>query len=170
MATHSSILAWRIPWTEKPGRLQSMGSQKSDMTWWLNHHHQDVYINSKLLIYLPTSPLVTISLFSMSVILLLFCKKVHLYHFLDPTYKQYNFISIFFSSPNLYLLTYSLRCLSSQGSSMQSPLRRKHFTVWKTALPTDSQGYLSEFNKSLSFLSIVMCWRFTMWQALIMQI
>ena len=28
MATHFSILAWRIPWTEKPGRLQSMGSQK----------------------------------------------------------------------------------------------------------------------------------------------
>ena len=25
MATHSSILSWRIPWTEKPGRLQSMG-------------------------------------------------------------------------------------------------------------------------------------------------
>ena len=29
MATHSSILAWRIPWTEKPGRIQSMGLQKS---------------------------------------------------------------------------------------------------------------------------------------------
>ena len=29
MATHSSILAWRISWTEEPGRLQSMGSQKS---------------------------------------------------------------------------------------------------------------------------------------------
>ena len=28
MATHSSILAWRILWTEEPGRLQSMGSQK----------------------------------------------------------------------------------------------------------------------------------------------
>ena len=28
MATHSSSLAWRIPWTEEPGRLQSMGSQK----------------------------------------------------------------------------------------------------------------------------------------------
>ena len=26
MVTHSSILAWRIPWTEEPGRLQSMGS------------------------------------------------------------------------------------------------------------------------------------------------
>ena len=28
MATHSSILAWRIPWTENPGGLQSMGSQR----------------------------------------------------------------------------------------------------------------------------------------------
>ena len=29
MATHRSIFAWRIPWTEEPGGLQSMGSQKS---------------------------------------------------------------------------------------------------------------------------------------------
>ena len=29
MANHSSVLAWRIPWTEEPGGLQSMGSQKS---------------------------------------------------------------------------------------------------------------------------------------------
>ena len=28
MATHSSILAWRIPWTEEPGRLQSIGSHR----------------------------------------------------------------------------------------------------------------------------------------------
>ena len=28
MATHSSILAWKIPWTEEPGRLQSMGWQR----------------------------------------------------------------------------------------------------------------------------------------------
>ena len=32
MATHSSILAWKIPWTEEPGSLQSMGSQESDRT------------------------------------------------------------------------------------------------------------------------------------------
>ena len=38
MATHS-ILAWRIPWTEEPGRLQSMGLQESDTTERLNHHH-----------------------------------------------------------------------------------------------------------------------------------
>ena len=29
MATHSSILAWRIPWTEEPGELQSFGSQRA---------------------------------------------------------------------------------------------------------------------------------------------
>ena len=33
MATHSIILAWRIPWIGEPGRLQSMGLQESDMTW-----------------------------------------------------------------------------------------------------------------------------------------
>ena len=31
MATHYSILAWRIPWTEEPGGLQSVGSQESDI-------------------------------------------------------------------------------------------------------------------------------------------
>ena len=36
MATHSSFLAWRIPWTEEPGELQSMGSQKSQTL----HFHQ----------------------------------------------------------------------------------------------------------------------------------
>ena len=32
MATHSSILAWRIPWTEQPGGLQSVGRKESGMT------------------------------------------------------------------------------------------------------------------------------------------
>ena len=32
MAAHSSILAWRVPWTEEPGGLQSMGRKESDMT------------------------------------------------------------------------------------------------------------------------------------------
>ena len=33
MATHSSVLAWRIPWTEKPGRLQSVGSHRGGHDW-----------------------------------------------------------------------------------------------------------------------------------------
>ena len=32
MAAHSSIVAWKIPWTEEPGGLQSMGSKELDMT------------------------------------------------------------------------------------------------------------------------------------------
>ena len=35
MATHFSILAWEIPWTEEPGGLQSMGHRELDMTKWL---------------------------------------------------------------------------------------------------------------------------------------
>ena len=38
MATHSSILAWRIPWTEEPGGLQSMGSQSETLLKRLSTH------------------------------------------------------------------------------------------------------------------------------------
>ena len=42
MATHSSTLAWKVPWTEEPGRLQSMGSQSqtrlSDFTFTFHFH------------------------------------------------------------------------------------------------------------------------------------
>ena len=39
MATHFSIPAWRIPWTEEPGRLQFMDWQESDMTIYLSFWH-----------------------------------------------------------------------------------------------------------------------------------
>ena len=39
MATHYSILAWRIPWTEEPGQLQSMGSQRVGSDWVTNIMH-----------------------------------------------------------------------------------------------------------------------------------
>ena len=39
MATHSSILAWRIPWTEEPGGLQSTGSQRVRHSWVYTHTH-----------------------------------------------------------------------------------------------------------------------------------
>ena len=46
MATHSSILAWRIPWTEEPGGLQSTGSQRvghdySNFTFTFTFREQD---------------------------------------------------------------------------------------------------------------------------------
>ena len=39
MATHSSILAWKIPWTEEPGGLQSMGLQRVGHDWACTHMH-----------------------------------------------------------------------------------------------------------------------------------
>ena len=36
MATHSSVLAWKIPWTEEPGGLQSMGLQRVGQVWATN--------------------------------------------------------------------------------------------------------------------------------------
>ena len=39
MATHSSILVWIIPWTEKPGELQSMGSQRLTHDWATKRAH-----------------------------------------------------------------------------------------------------------------------------------
>ena len=38
MAPHSRTLAWKIPWTEEPGGMQSMGGYESDMTEWLHFH------------------------------------------------------------------------------------------------------------------------------------
>ena len=48
MATHSSILAWRIPWTEEPGGLQFMGSQTAGHNWvtfthWANGKSWDIF-------------------------------------------------------------------------------------------------------------------------------
>ena len=42
MATHSSIFAWEILWTEEPGGLQSMGSQELDMTELLNNSNNSI--------------------------------------------------------------------------------------------------------------------------------
>ena len=48
MATCSSILAWKIPWTEETGGLQYMGSQESDTIKWLSRHTQHIWIQSVL--------------------------------------------------------------------------------------------------------------------------
>ena len=44
MVTHSSIPAWRIPWTKEPDRLQSMGRKESDTTEQLTHTHTHIVI------------------------------------------------------------------------------------------------------------------------------
>ena len=46
MATHSSILAWRIPWTEEPCWLQSKSCKESDTTEWLVHTHMHAHAHT----------------------------------------------------------------------------------------------------------------------------
>ena len=77
MATHSSVLAWRIPGTGEPGGLPSMGSHRVGHDWSdLAAVPAVVYVNPKLLICLHphTLPLLVTSLLSLSVSLFLFCK------------------------------------------------------------------------------------------------
>ena len=47
MAIHSSILAWKIPWTEEPGRLQSKGLQRVGQDWVTKNKHTP-YVKSGL--------------------------------------------------------------------------------------------------------------------------
>ena len=49
MTTHTSILAWKIPWTEEPGGPQSMGRTESDTTEWLTLSFSHVCVHAKLL-------------------------------------------------------------------------------------------------------------------------
>ena len=53
MATHSSALAWEIPWTEEPGRLQSMWSQIVDLVIQQQHSFKNsVYVLAKFIVIL----------------------------------------------------------------------------------------------------------------------
>ena len=87
MATHSNILAWRIPWIEEPDRLQSMGSQSQIRLQRLSTQHAHVYIYCHVhwvLSTLPSQfvppsayPAVPTSPFSTSVSPSLPCRLVH---------------------------------------------------------------------------------------------
>ena len=48
MAIHTSILAWKVPWTEEPSRLQSMGSQRVGHDWATKHTHTHTYTHTHI--------------------------------------------------------------------------------------------------------------------------
>ena len=50
MAPHCSTLAWKIPWTEEPGGLESMGSQKLRPNWVMKHSHATAYTPMKTIL------------------------------------------------------------------------------------------------------------------------
>ena len=56
MVTHISILAWRIPWTEEPGRLQYMGLQRDRHNWVTNNIIQYNIVSLKVTVLTPDFP------------------------------------------------------------------------------------------------------------------
>ena len=78
MATHSSILVWRIPWMEESGWLQSMRSQRVDTTDRLTHTHTHTHTHNTTGVPLPYSCLFLL-------ILVLFCMCTRYYSFVRKT-------------------------------------------------------------------------------------
>ena len=56
MATHSSTLAWKIPWTEKPGRLQSIGSRTVGHNWVTSSHFISLHFTSQKVLNSASTP------------------------------------------------------------------------------------------------------------------
>ena len=73
MATHNSILAWRIPWTEEPGGLQSMGLQRVRRDWAANIFTFHYYLQSQV----DRAPLV--QLWTGYILIPCMCTCVHVY-------------------------------------------------------------------------------------------
>ena len=98
MVTHSSILAWEIPWTKKPGRLQSMGSQRVGHDWatWLSRYflfsylycrifHSVFFINCWMYKRPAVTKLKHLKLFQMCV-LITTCMMLHVSRFQSVTF------------------------------------------------------------------------------------
>ena len=78
MATHSSILAWKIPWTEEPGGLQSMGCKELDMT-------NSYDINADFKNYKPDTFLIFVEITSVVWLISVISLK-YVFFPLDPSY------------------------------------------------------------------------------------
>ena len=70
VATHSGILAWRIPWTEEPGGLQSMGSQR------VGHDRTHTHITQ----HLSSLPFLSVTFSNVKVFTLLYIQPLELFH------------------------------------------------------------------------------------------
>ena len=86
VATHFSILAWRIPWSEEPGRLQSMGSQESDMTEQLStvRTHRHIHTHICMCVCIKCTSLDTRTYVCICVCVYIYIYKIYLSRYLVP--------------------------------------------------------------------------------------
>ena len=124
MATHSSILAWEIPWTKEPGRLQSMGPQSQTR---LNDF--TLYVNPNAWIYPSTHP----SVYKF------WCRDFQLCNFLyweNEWYKWLDLLCFMHQILRWALHTYYLCHLYCSPKNRLSP----HFYQWGNWVPIANTG------------------------------
>ena len=104
MATHSNILAWRIPWTEEPGGLQSTGRKELDTTERLTLHFHSVQSLSRVRLFATpwtTARQASLSFISQSMLKLMSIELVMpfnhltLCHFLHPLPSNFPSVRVF---------------------------------------------------------------------------
>ena len=143
MAIHSSTIAWKIPWTEEPGRLQSMGSQRVGHDWAtsisLSHFHcKFVSLNlPHLFLPFPHSPPLwqPLDCFLYLWLCFHFVAFTHLFYFLDSTCKWNHPAFAFLCLP------YFTQHNSLLGSSILSQMARSHFFLWLSNLSLSVCGW-----------------------------
>jgi len=125
MTTHSSILAWRIPWTEEPGGLQPMGCKESDMTFPLSIYWFPLWLHQ------CTFPSIVNkgSLFSTFSSLLAFSCLIHNNHFNmwvwgDMSLVVFICISLTSSVEHLFIYLVAIRISSLEIFPWASNFRR----------------------------------------------
>ena len=106
MATHSSTLAWRIPWTEEPGGLQSMGSQSQTRLKWQSTHVRAYFCDFPLWLPIGLWTLVSshhcYTLFS-SFTYRPYCRKTFLWFAIFYHHEQCFFFRSWYPNTSVYL-------------------------------------------------------------------
>ena len=62
MAPHSSTLAWKVPWTEEPGRLQTMGSPRVGHNWVTSLSFLSLFLSNSLTLRIPLTPIILLKI------------------------------------------------------------------------------------------------------------
>ena len=108
MATHSSTLVWNIPWMEKPGSLQSMGSQRVGQDWATSLYAPDTVLRyiawvAQISMAFPHSPLSFINSFTHLLVFLFYSGREFIHSFIH----SFTYFPIYlFIHPLISLLTH----------------------------------------------------------------
>ena len=156
MATHCSILAWKTPWTEEPGRLQSMGSQKVGHDWVTDIFPFD-------LIWKPLScfhSCLPWANWFIAAGLAKYCQKM--YASLSPSpLLLYNNSEIHLLPSCSWEVTQPLLSMDGVGGSVQCPLNSEilgRTSVVRRTLPKKPQTSLNSRSDSSKYSAHYWCW------------